>query len=272
MKTKLISVLTAMTVIAFAGITSCSRPDETEDIPVNGDATIGGRANLEVRLMDAPSYDYEMVNVNITGLSIYIVPEATGERERWYELSASTGNYNLLSLVNGKYALLANQYVPPGRITHVALKIGGPNSVVVKGVSHPLVMSDGLDKVVLKVDEYVTADGKLPLMLDFDVARSVFAQEDVYTLRPVVRGMNLVRTGSIHGQAQLVEGSVAVFADNGVTQYTAYADRASGEFLLRGLVPGSYTVMIYYPGADRPEVYGSISVQAGAVSELRGLP
>lgn len=269
MKTKLNTVL-AVTIVAFAALAGCSRPNETDDVLLSDAATVEGRTNLEVRLMDAPSpYNFEMMNLDITGVSVYIEPEATGERARWFNLNTSAGTYNLLSLVNGKDALLASQFIPPGRITRVALSFNGQNSsVVVDARPYRLVPSDDQEKVVMNVDAYVTQDKILPLMLDFDVARSVILRDDAYVLRPVVRAMVLSRTGSVHGQVKDAQGSVAVFADNGIMQYTTYADRSAREFLLRGIPPGTYMIKIYYPESDHAEVHEGVRVEAGAVAEI----
>lgn len=270
-KTKLISVLSVMTLITVAGMTACERPDEMEELTAT-EAKVEGRTNLEVRLMDAPSFDYDMVNIDIQSLWVYIEPEATGQRARWFELTTSSGNYNMLKLVNGNDVLLAAQWIPPGRITQMAMEFGDYSNVVVDGRSYRLVHADGVTKRIFKVDHWVTADAITPIMLDFDVARSIFLQNDAYVLRPVIRGIALNRTGSIHGRTEPVRGSVAIFANNGIDQYTTFADYGTGEFLLRGIPPGRYTVMIYYPGVDRPEVHDGIRVTVGTVSELSAFP
>lgn len=274
MKTKLITVLTAMTMVAAATFTGCAKPDETEDLAASDAANIEGRANLEIRLMDAPPrYDFESVNIEVKRVGIYLEPSAPGERPRWVYLTTSAGNYDMLSLVNGRDALLATQFVQPGRITQMMLEFGDHNAMVMDERQYPLVMSDGRTELLLTTDFYVTEDEVLPVMIDLDVARSVVTDNGAYLLRPVARAIDLTKTGSVHARTTVVTGGTnAVFADNGTNVYTAYADRGTGELLMRGLAPGRYTISIYYPGADRPVVIDDVRVEARAVTELDVMP
>jgi hypothetical protein len=272
MKPKLITVLSAMTLFAFAGIMGCARPDEESDELTATEARVEGRSNLEIRLMDAPSYNYEMVNIDIKSLAVYVEPVATGQRPRWVELTTSAGNYNMLKLVNGTDVLLAAQYIPPGRVTQIALRFGDFSNVVVDGRPYGLSLADGQTKILIRTDQVVTSDAVTPIMLDFDVARSVFLRDDGYVLRPVVRGISLKKTGSVHGTVEVVRGSVAIFAESGSFTYTTYADMHSGHFLLRGLPPGTYVVKIFYPGMDAPEIHRGVRVTPGTVTDLSLFP
>lgn len=267
-------MLTAMTMVATAVITGCSKPDDSDELTASEATFTEGRANLEVRLMDAPPrYDFESVSIEIKRVGVYVQPDATGARPRWIYLTTSAGTYDMLSLVNGKDALLAHEFVPPGRITQVMLEFGDHNSLVLDDRAYHLIPSDGQTKLLMNTDMYVTADAVLPVMIDFDVARSVLLQDDAYVLRPVARAINLKRTGSIHAQTRVITGgTTAVFADDGINIYTTYADRSSGTMLMRGLPPGRYTLKIYYSGSDRPVVYEGVNVVAGAVTDVDAIP
>jgi hypothetical protein len=271
MKTKLITVLSAMTLLLTAGIIGCARPDETEELTAI-EAKVNGRANIEIRLMDAPALNFEMVNIDIKSIAVYVEPTATGSRPRWVELTTSAGNYNMLKLVNGVDVLLAHQYIPPGRVTQIALRFGDFSNVVVDGRPYHLVPSDGMTKILIMTDQVVTADAVTPVMLDFDVARSIFLRDDGYVLRPIVRAISLNRTGSIHGNVEPIHGSVAIMAESGSSTYTTYADLNSGEFLLRGVPPGTYVVKIFYPGTDGPEIHDGVKVTAGTVTDISMFP
>lgn len=272
MKTKLISVLTAMTMVAVTVVTGCSKDEESDYLSATAPTNADGRANLEVRLMDAPpQYDYESVNIEIKRVGVYLEPGETGARPQWVYLTTSAGTYDMLSLVNGKDVLLANEFVTPGHITQMMIEFGDHNSLVLDDRAYHLVPSDGQTKLLMKTDLYVTADAVLPVMIDFDVARSVVLKDDAYVLRPVARAISLTRTGSIHTSTRVITGgATAVFADDGMNQYTTYADRNTGEVLLRGLPPGGYTLMIYYPNADRPVVIEGVRVAAGVVTNVDG--
>jgi hypothetical protein len=258
MRTKLFNVV-AVLVVLLAGMTSCNRDK-------------GGVGHLTMRMMDGPSpYDYDAIYLDVLGVEVNVLPD--GGDEKWISTNAGAGVYDMLTLVNGTDVLLVNEDIPAGRIQEVRLILGDGNTIVVDGVSHELVVpSSATSGLKIKVDEVVGDGSTLTLMLDFDAAHSINVQGNGgYHLKPVIRGIILERTGSIHGTTTVVAGgSVAVIADMNVTStYTTYADRTNGEFLLRGLSPGTYTVRVYYPDSDRAVVFENIVVTANSVTELQ---
>lgn len=50
--------------------------------------------------------------------------------------------------------------------------------------------------------------------------------------------------------------------------YSAYADPESGQFLLQGLEPGTYTVKIYPSGSDVAVVFYNVTVTEGGITSL----
>jgi hypothetical protein len=259
MNTKLFSVVAAVLLVLTATITSCHRNE-------------GGTGRLHVRMMDAPSpYDYDAIYLDVLGVEVNVSPD--GGSEKWISLPTGAGIYDMLTLVNGTDLLLADEDIPAGKIQEVRLILGDGNTIIVDGISHELVVpSSASSGLKIKVDEIIGNGSDLTLMLDFDAAHSIVRQgHGGYHLNPVIRGIILERTGSIHGTTTVVAGgSVAVIADMNVTAtYSTYTDRTSGEFLLRGLPPGTYTVKIYYPDSDRAVVFENIVVSANSVTELQ---
>lgn len=258
MKTKLLSVIATGLIILTGAITSCNRSE-------------GGTGRLEVKMMDAPSpFDYDAIYLDVIGVEVNVAPDDGSEK--WLSLTTAAGVYNMLELTNGIDILLINEEIPAGRVQEVRLILGDGNTIVVQGVSHELVVpSSATSGLKIKVNEVIGDGSVLTLMLDFDAAHSIDVQGNGgYHLKPVIRGVILERTGSIHGTTTLVAGgSVAVIAElNATTTYATYADRTTGEFLLRGLPPGTYTVKVFYPDSDIPVVFGNIVVSAKAVAEL----
>lgn len=258
MKTKLFSVVVAVLIGLAATTTSCNRSE-------------AGTGRLHVKMMDAPSpFDYDAIYLDVIGVEVKVTPD--GGDEKWISLSTGAGVYNMLTLVNGTDILLANEEIPSGRIQEIRLILGDGNTIVVQGVSHELVVpSSATSGLKIKVDEVIGNGSDLTLMLDFDAAHSINEQGNGgYHLKPVIRGIILEHHGSIHGTTTVVPGgSVAVIADmNGITTYSTYTDRTNGEFLLRGLPPGTYTVSVYYPDSERAVVFENIIVTANKVTEL----
>ena len=257
MKTMLTRLLAVAIIILAGTVTSCNRDEE-------------GMAHLKVRMMDAPSpFDFDAIYLDILRVEVNVEPE-DGESE-WIGLTTGAGVYDMLTLVNGTDILLADAEIPAGKVSQVRLILGNGNTIVVNGQSHPLVVPSGQESgLKVNVHEFIGEGEDLTLMLDFDAAHSINAQGNGgYHLKPVMRGVILQRTGTIHGTTVTVfDGGVAVMAEGSVGVYTTYADRSSGEFMLRGLPPGTYVVKVYYPDSDQPVVYTNIVVSANATVEL----
>lgn len=254
MKTKAMLMVLAVGAVLMTGITSCNRDKHT--------------GHLQIRMMDAPSpYNYDAVYLDVIGVEVNVDKES-GDPE-WISLHSGAGVYNLLTLVNGAEVVLGNEEIPAGRIEQVRLILGSGNTIVVDGRSHPLTVPSGSESgLKINVHQDLKADGDFSLMLDFDAAHSIHVTGNgEYQLKPVIRGFILQERGSIHGVVAPVTG-VAIIADNGSATFTTYADASTGHFLLRGLTPGTYTVMVYLPDSDRAIVYENIIVTANVVTEL----
>ncbi len=257
--TRLFSAVGVLLIGLATATTSCTRTD-------------GGTGRIHVKMMDAPSpYDYDAIYLDVTGVEVKVNPD--GGTEKWISLSTGAGVYDVLTLVNGTDVLLANEEIPSGRIQEIRLILGDGNTIVVNGISHELIVpGSSTSGLKIKVDEEIGNGSDLTLMLDFDAAHSINVQGNGdYHLKPVIRGVILERAGSIHGTTTVVAGgSVAVIADlNSTTTFTTYTDRTTGEFVLRGLPAGTYTVKVYYPDSDRAVVFENIIVSANTVTELQ---
>ena len=78
--------------------TACKKDDTTTP------TSAGGNTQYNMYMIDAPG-DYQQVNVNI------ISAEVNSSVSGWLTLGIHPGVYNLLSLTNGKYILLATGIV-----------------------------------------------------------------------------------------------------------------------------------------------------------------
>lgn len=238
----------------LSGITSCR----------NGEDESG---RLQIRLIDSPSpFNYDAIYLDIVGVEVSIEQECC--EDQWYVLNSAAGVYNLLTLVNGVDVLLCNEEFPAGHIEQVRLILGDGNTIVVDGVSHPLIVPSGSQtglKIIVHRD--LEAGHRMTLMLDFDAAHSIeLTGSGTYHLKPVMRGFFISETGAVHGTVSPATTGIAVIASGGSRSYTTYADASTGQFLVRGMAPGTYVITIYYE--DREVRYEGIVVKAGATTEI----
>jgi hypothetical protein len=235
-------------------IVSCSKDDKTDSNP--------GTAALSIRMTDAPG-NYDAVFIDLKDVEI------TGSAGNATMLNVNPGIYNLLDFANGMDTLIATGTLQAGKIEQVRLILGDNNSVVVDSVSYPLSTPSAQQSgLKLQVHETFVAGVAYELLLDFDAAQSIVVQGNgSYQLKPVIRVIDIAISGSIKGRVLPAGAQSTITADNGMASYSTVSD-LNGNFLLRGIPPGNYTVTITPQGPFTPVTLNNISVTLGAITDL----
>lgn len=224
-------------------------------------------ARLNVMLTDAPG-DYEEVNIDIQGVEVH--SSEGNQNSGWTTLDVESGVYNILELTNGLDTLLATAELPAGRISQIRLILGDDNSVVVGGETFPLSTPSAQQSgLKLNLNAELTEGITYTITLDFDAARSIVKRGNgTYSLKPVIRALEMATSGSIKGTVTPVESSPAVFAIVGTdTVATAYTDEA-GKFMLNSIPAGTYTVSFDPKEGFKPSKKESVGVTLGNVTDL----
>jgi len=256
-KTKIIAGLSCLALIAVLG--GCSKNDST---------TGGATGRVSMHLTDAPG-DFEQVNLVITEVSI----RAEGaDTSAWETLKSDSATFDLLQLRNGVFTQLAIADVPAGHYSQIRLLLGAGSTVVVDGVTHPLIVPSGMQSGLKLVGNFdVPAGGAVDVTLDFDASRSiVLTGSDKYILKPVVRVIvnRSVSTGAITGHLlpEGVAASVFAIAASETLQTTSPA--ANGHFTLSSLAAGSYSVAVHPDSGYRDTTLTNVSVTAGSTTDV----
>lgn len=225
-------------------------------------------SRLEVRLTDGPG-DYEEVNIDIQAVEIHV--DGGDPSNGWKPLSIKTGVYNLLKLTNGIDTLLGSTELPSGHVQQIRLKLGSNNSVKVLGQTYalntPSAQQSGLK---LKINTNLEAGITYKLILDFDAARSIVSTgSGKYNLKPVIKTQTQATSGAVKGIVAPVGAAPAIFVILGTdTVATAFADPATGNFMLKGLSAGTYKIGFEpKPGFSAIEKTG-VNVTIGSVTNL----
>jgi hypothetical protein len=226
--------------------------------------TTTGPATMNVMLVDAPTGEYEAVNVDVQTVLI----KGDGD---WITLGTPNQVYDLLHLTKGVSATLVNgATIPAGHYGQMRLVLGSRNSVVLRGgAEEPLKVPSGQQSgVKLLVSFDVEPGTTSDVYIDFDAHKSVFVHQagasGKYILRPTVRAFDKMETGSISGivtdattttPIAGVEVTAQAIVDGKPVVVSSDFTDATGRYVL-GLLPvgGSYHVV------SQPVIVDSLGV------------
>lgn len=220
------------------------------DSPRNG--------TLNVSMTDAPSCGYDNVYVTVDQVRVHKSAGADEGDGGWREINLSSPQkVDLLSLSNGVLFTLGQTPLPSGRYEQIRLHLVAnagstlSNSIVPTGgteeaLSTPSASQSGY-KVVGSFD--VKPDTLVDVVLDFDACRSIVQKGDgSYALKPVVKAIATLVSGSITGYVDIAQAGASVYAQQaGVVVKGTVAD-STGKFVLSPVIQsstnGNYDVVI----------------------------
>lgn len=230
-----------------------------------------GTSRLTVYLTDAPA-DYDAVNIEVVGLQVKANSDAGEGGWQSMPLPSTPVIYNLLDFTNGMETLLSTIELPAGKVSQLRLILGNNNTIVVNGASQPLpleVPSGQESGLKFNIHADLVAGIEYKLWIDFDCARSVVENgTGDYILKPVIRTFTEATSGAIKGIVSPVAAGATVTATNGVDILSAIPDATTGEFLIRGVAAGTWTVTIDANNGYIDQTINNVSVTIGQVADV----
>jgi hypothetical protein len=191
-----------------------------------------------VRMTDAPG-NYDQVNIDLKSV------ELTGDGGTTVTLNTTAGIYNLLNFSNGLDTMIATGALGLKTVEQIRLVLGPNNTVMVDSVIYPL-STPSAEQSGLKLQVHQTLNPGVAyiVLLDFDANASIVQTGNgQYKLKPVVRTIETAISGSVMGKILPVGTIATVTADLNGTIYSSTVN-AHGEFLIKGLPSGTYSVTI----------------------------
>ncbi len=219
---------------------------------------------LSVRMTDAPG-NFEEVNVDIKEVQV------NSHKSGWITLTTKAGIYNLLTLANGLDTLLGSAVVPSGKIEEIRLILGTNNTVKVNGVVYPLATPSAQQSgLKIKIDDEDLAGSAGHIILfDFDAGKSIhLTGNGTYMLKPVLRHIhkNQIVTG-IKGSVIPPQSHPNILAILGSDTISTYTNN-DGDFFIKGLVAGSYTLVLLPNGLYKDTTFKNVIVTTGSVTKM----
>ena len=229
-------------------LTGCKKvdPRPLQENQKNKESTLRNNNGLKIKITDSPG-DYQSLQIEIVKLEVFI--ETIG----WKVLSENPQVFNVLALTNGTERLLwQRRNVSNGIYSKVRLTFGSRNHIVVRqenmipgtdineSIMYPLAFVGG-NELTVDINTVITYSSDETILLDFDVATSVWKDREGFMLKPSITLIRNLTTG-IKGDLDGVASAEIIVSNGFQTQSTHTNNR--GEFLIRGLNPGEYSVHI----------------------------
>jgi hypothetical protein len=230
MKKTIISIILSIFLVL-----SCSESDN----PV--EAT-DGSGRLTIYLSDSPA-SFDSVIICISRVEVH--KSGNDSTSGWSVINDSSRYFDLLQLMNGASAVLGDTSLTAGKYTQIRLIVEDGSYVVDGGIRHDLIIPSGSQTGIKLNHSFTIESGKLyELLLDFNVDKSIhITGNGVYKLKPTIRVVPIVISGSISGKILPLDADPVVWTISGVDTVSTFTND-EGFFKLVGLLEGYYDVSI----------------------------
>ncbi len=260
-----------------------------KDVSVSNENILPGMNKVSVYLTDGPT-DYQNVFIDIQRIEIKLDTcrhnddddhehggcdddhDSLSTRcQVWDTLNINAGVYDLLTLRNGLDTLLASGFVLNGKIERIKITLGTNNSVVVDSIRYPLHLLNNQHFVYVNIGRDhldMITQNSLRFYLDFDLQRSIVFIGGQYWLKPVLKPFGRHSSGAIQGKIRPVFSAGLIKAYNATDTAYALPWWHEGEFKIRGLRDGTYSLFVDGINGYRDTTINNITVTRNHETDL----
>lgn len=192
----------------------------------------------------------------------------------WIDLNATPGVINVLDLRNGVEKMIASASKIEGRVRKIRVTLGTNNSVTLEnGETKPLsLLNETQNRIYIKLYNEHRGRGSdnrsIAVRIDFDLASSVVLANGTYFLKPVVRPFCNENFGEVEGKVLPLDAKSVVRITDGAGFNAVALPFKDGEFKIRGLKEGTYTVTIEPLAPYLKETITNVVVTKGKDTDL----
>lgn len=250
------------------------------------------RGNVSVFLTDGPG-EYDSVFIDITKVEVKVDNDSLHKHHddhgkddddrddhekrkdgygEWVDINFTPALIDVLSLRNGVETKLGEANIASGTVRKIRITLGSRNRVVKTGQSYPLELKNETNNLLyvklFNNHRQRGADSSTKVWVDFDIARSIEEKDGKFYLRPVLRPFCNDNYGEVEGKVLPLEAKAVVRITNGAGFDGVALPNKEGEFKLRGLESGTYTVTVEGLAPYLKQTISNVVVTKGKDTEL----
>ncbi len=221
---------------------------------------------FQLFLTDGPG-DFQKVNIDIQKVEIKVDNDSMHKNDdrfgandndnddhlknkdefgEWIDLKFTPGIIDVLSLRNGVETKLGEAEIAKGTVRKVRITLGSNNSVIKDSVTYRLGLINPTNNYLyvklFNEHKQKASSNSTKAWIDFDIAKSIVEVNGAFFLKPVLRPFCEINFAAAQGKV-LPMGIKATISFSDGAGFNAVALPApSGEFKIRGLKEGNYTI------------------------------
>ncbi len=249
---KTLKQISIFTFAALLGLSSCKKEEEPEQQVVSPD-TSNQQSSMKVRMTDNPG-NFKALDVEITSVSAF-----NSTTNEWIELEGDAQTVSVLELTNGDEQEIASETnIDAGLYTMIKIDFSQNNKLTLNSTASAGLLGSVInvsvnagstttvnESVIVNINQEVSSNTSASLLLDFNVVNSVMQDSnDEFFLDPSITLIEDEETG-VMGSIENDTRAAITFQSttSSSTSFSGFTNE-DGEFMLRGMIDGEYTVTI----------------------------
>jgi len=192
----------------------------------------------------------------------------------WVDLNVTAGVINVLELRNGVEKLIAASTNIQGKVRKIRITLGTKNSVTLQdNTVIPLnILNDTQNMIYIKLNDEHRGRGSddrtTAVRIDVDLGNSVVLIGGKSDLNPGVRPFCNETFGEVEGKVLPLDAKAVVRIKDAAGFNAVALPFRGGEFKIRGLKAGTYTVTVEALAPYKPQIINNVVVKKGEDTEL----
>ena len=253
---------------------------------------VNENSSVAIFLTDGPG-DFDAVNIDIQKVEVKVDKDEKYKRDdnrnrmdddkddhmkrkddfgEWIDLGFAPKIIDVLSLRNGIETQLGTANIDAGTVRKIRITLGTKNTVVKTGVTYDLLLvNETSNFLYIKLYDNHRERGHrndVKVWVDFDIANSIVEANGKFYLKPVLRPFCNANFGEIEGKVLPLDAKAVVRVSDGAGFNAVALPSREGEFKVRGLNDGTYTVTVEGLAPYKSQTIRNVVVKKGEDTKI----